>query len=132
MRLKNEKYFINCTLNKTLMKTKYIVVFLTCIVMLKNAFAQVEHVPMRKIANAGQINFKEPALPIIKNSRSLVQLNDSIYRWAWDTLINDWNITPVEKTIDMFYNADNNITNKLVQDWSGNVWWNDYRYKLYL
>lgn len=52
----------------------------------------------------------------------LVQLNDSIYQWKWDTFANDW--TLFAKNTDITYNQLGSITNYTTQLLTGSNWVN--------
>ena len=58
--------------------------------------------------------------------QDLIQIYDSIYYWAWDTINMGWIIDA--KTINMVYDAKNNMTSNLGQYWDGSVWVNSHQY----
>jgi hypothetical protein len=51
---------------------------------------------------------------------SVIQLNDSIYRWQWDAIIPGWKI--VYKTNSINYDANYNKTSEIEHWWDGNSW----------
>ena len=55
-------------------------------------------------------------------NRSLVQLYDSIYHWYWDQETIGWTLN--YKMTDIVYDAGNNRTSELRQDWNGSTWEN--------
>lgn len=71
--------------------------------------------------NPGQdIKHQTPQLP------SLIQIYDSIYDWQWDNLNLEWKIK--SRSINIIYDANNNLTEGIWQDWGGNTWQNSSKY----
>ena len=68
---------------------------------------------------ATQKNIKPKALT------TLIQLYDSIYYWHWDTISNGWSGNPYRKIINIIYDANNNQTSQLGQNWNGSAWANN-------
>lgn len=62
--------------------------------------------------------------PDYLKSKSLIALNDSIYNWKWDTIANGWAIDPYYKTINIVYDAGNNLISYIRQKWDGAAWVN--------
>lgn len=60
--------------------------------------------------------------PQSHESRSLVQLFDSIYYWAWDKLVDGWQYD--EKYINIVYDANNNLISEMQQIWEEGVFKN--------
>jgi hypothetical protein len=58
--------------------------------------------------------------------RELIQIFDSIYYWQWDTISIGWSIDT--KTINMVYDAKNNLTSEVEQKWNSNAWENDEKH----
>ncbi|NTW33330.1 MAG: T9SS type A sorting domain-containing protein [Bacteroidetes bacterium] len=61
----------------------------------------------------------------IKNAqkaKSLIALRDSIYTWRLDILNNEW--IPERKTINIVYDAHNNETSEMEQQWQWEDWSN--------
>ena len=75
------------------------------------------------------LNSKNNPVLILKQPNSLVasliQLNDSICTWRWDTLSIGWK--PIFKTINMEYDANNNLTSEIVQLLNGSTWQNRWK-----
>lgn len=63
-----------------------------------------------------------------RQTRSLYQINDSIYNWDWDTGIIGWAVNPYQKTINIIYDANNNQIGNLIQNWNGSTWVNYQQY----
>ena len=61
-------------------------------------------------------------------TKSLIALYDSIYHWEWDTLTNGWAGNPYYKEINFVYDANNNLTSELDQNWDGTAWVNNWQY----
>ena len=67
-------------------------------------------------------------------AKSLIALMDSVYGWQWDTVPNGWAINPSWKDINIVYDANNNLTSLLGQNWNGtgttwvNSWQHTYTY----
>jgi hypothetical protein len=57
---------------------------------------------------------------------SLIQINDSIYRWRWDTLGPGWTLS--SKTVDIVYDPQKNLTGSVDLTWNGNDWENFGQY----
>jgi len=69
-----------------------------------------------------QTSFISPikkTIPELK-TKSLIQINDSIYYWQWDTISIGWVI--YYKDINIVYDAHNNITSELRKFWNGSAW----------
>jgi len=62
--------------------------------------------------------------PDYLKTKSLIPLNDSIYNWKWDTLTNGWAIDPLYKTINIVYDASNNLISYIRQIWDSGAWVN--------
>lgn len=74
-----------------------------------------------------QTSFISPAKkhsPDYLKTKSLIALNDSIYNWKWDTIANSWGIDPYYKTINIVYDAGNNLISFTMQIWDGAAWVN--------
>lgn len=56
----------------------------------------------------------------------LFQQLDSVYNWLWDPLLSGWIID--SKSIEISYDAKNNLTEFVDQVWNGSNWMNSYRY----
>jgi len=46
----------------------------------------------------------------------------------WDIVINGWNIQAYKKTINIVYDANNNLISEIEQTWNGNAWDNFRQY----
>lgn len=72
-----------------------------------------------------EYNMRQTSQLRTTSERSLIQLNDSIYHWNWDTLNlvyqND------EKTTDILYDEDNNVISETHQIWKNNGWTCTYK-----
>ena len=60
-------------------------------------------------------------------AKSLIALMDSVYGWQWDTVPNGWAINPSWKDINIVYDANNNLTSGLEQNWNGSAWVNSWQ-----
>jgi len=61
-----------------------------------------------------------------KKEQSVIQVNDSLYSWIWDTNIPGWK--PSQKTIYTGYDANNNATGTVSQNWDGSAWVNSVQH----
>jgi hypothetical protein len=64
--------------------------------------------------------------PKTPNQGSLIQIFDSVYVWQLDTLTNAWN--PEDRTINMIYDAKNNLTSCIAQIRNGSAWVNSDKF----
>jgi hypothetical protein len=56
----------------------------------------------------------------------LIQQNDSIYLWKWDTLTGGWLVN--SKYVDIKYDADHFLISQTQLSWNGTEWANDRQY----
>jgi len=57
-------------------------------------------------------------------AKAISQLNDSIYQWEWDTLVDGWSADPSSRVINIIYDIHGNETSSLTQDRDGTNWVN--------
>jgi len=80
--------------------------------------------------NTSRIYSEDNAEQVINHQplkqRKLIQIDDSIYWWQWDTINIGWKIN--YKYIDMVYDAKKNLTSQLGQSWNGSAWVNSDQY----
>ncbi|MEI7724476.1 MAG: T9SS type A sorting domain-containing protein [Bacteroidota bacterium] len=64
----------------------------------------------------------------IKDSslHTMIQVNDSVYKWQWDPLSHGWAIS--SKIIEMVYDPGKNLTSDITQKWNGLIWENLAKY----
>jgi len=88
---------------------------------LENVQGRVEHRGCKTSFIHSETNFGQTINHRIPEQRSLIQLNDSIYNWRWDTINIGWIVT---KVTNIVYDANYNLTNEMYQYWNGSVWVN--------
>jgi hypothetical protein len=59
-----------------------------------------------------------------KTPTELRALYDSIYNWGWDLTAINWASHPRSKTINMVYDANQNLIAETYQNWNGHIWIN--------
>ena len=143
--LENEVRFISalkqatrplCAINKTvltkkqqggIMKTKLFFITVFAILGLETKAQHKQPIP---VAHNKQEAFNKPdnkTLDMLA-PKSLIQIDDSIYEWDWDTLINNWAVNPYEKSTHIVYDAYGNETNEIWLNWNGTAWGNFEQY----
>ncbi len=62
----------------------------------------------------------------LNGQRSLIQINDSIYYWNWDTDNYKWELN--NKDISIIYNNNNYLTSYMKMFWTGTAWINSAKH----
>ncbi|MFZ4707737.1 MAG: T9SS type A sorting domain-containing protein [Bacteroidales bacterium] len=95
-----------------------------------NAFAQSNHPLATLYPSINTIvnnNYRlEPGTCKTPGQRSLFQIYDSVYHWQWDTISSSWLVQ--SKTIDLVYDAGNNLLNYTTQIRNAGAWENSENY----
>lgn len=78
--------------------------------------------PKASIHNHPLRDGHKPLAKTPKPSTAYIALYDSIYNWYYDTSINGWHPPGRYKTVDMVYDANNNLINEVEESWSGSSW----------
>ena len=91
----------------------------------ENVRSRMELKGMTAINIHSEKNFGEAINHKTLEQPSLIKLFDSIYWWQWNTFSIGWKMWL--KDFNYVYDAHNNLTSLIDQEWNGSVWVNSYK-----